>query len=145
MFLEKIKSFFSPKPAGNAPNICILIIEDSEVDQKVAVAAVTRGGYKAISAYDGQTGLKIARESLPDLIIMDYNLPDSKGPEICRILKSEEKTRRIPVLFLTSMDSPGSILDCYEQGGINYLAKPVDPKFLLKQIDQALKDKDLED
>ncbi len=121
--------------------ISILIIEDNEVDQRVASAAVERGGYTVLKAYNGQTGLEMARLHSPDLIILDYNLPDINGPEVCKILKSEDKTRTIPVLFLTSMTNPDSILDCYEYGGENYLSKPINPKFLLKQIDLTLKDK----
>ena len=139
MFWHRFKDFFAAKPDKSA--VRILVIEDNEVDQKIACAAVERGGYHAFKAYDGKTGLAMAQTLLPDLIILDYNLPDSKGPDICKVLKVDETTRRIPVLFLTSMNSPGTIIDCYEQGGENYLAKPVNPKFLLKQIDQALKDR----
>jgi CheY-like chemotaxis protein len=135
---QRVKTFISPK--SSQKNIRILVIEDNEVDQKIACAAVERGGYSAFKASDGKSGVEMAQTLLPDLIILDYNLPDSKGPQICQALKVNEATSRIPVLFLTSMDSPGSIIDCYEQGGSNYLAKPVNPKFLLKQIDQALKD-----
>lgn len=131
--------FFSNPP--DKKHIKILVIDDSEVDMKVACAAIERGGYSTLKAFDGKTGLSMIKEHLPDLVILDYNLPDFKGPDICKTLKIDATTGRIPVLFLTSMDSPGSIIDCYEQGGENYLAKPIDVKFLLKQIDEALKDK----
>ena len=139
MVFDKFKQMFSG--ACDHKHIKILVVEDNEVDMKVACAAVERGGYSALKAYDGKTGLSMSKEFLPDLIILDYNLPDCKGPDICKTLKGDTSTSRIPVLFLTSMSSPGSIIDCYEQGGENYLSKPINPKFLLKQIDQALKDK----
>ena len=139
MIFNKIRRMLKG-PSGN-DHIKILIIEDNEVDMKVACAAVERGGYSTFRASDGKTGLSMTRQFLPDLIILDYNLPDYKGPEVCKALKIDTATSRIPVLFLTSMTSPGSIIDCYEQGGENYLAKPINSKFLLKQIDQALKDK----
>lgn len=133
------------KPTPDNKGIRILIIDDSPVDQKIASQAVLKGGYTALTAGDGKTGIQMAKEHLPDLIILDYNLPDINGPEICKALKAEEATNRIPVLFLTSMTSPGSIIDCYEQGGENYLSKPINPKFLLKQIDQALKDRKIKE
>lgn len=139
MVFEKIRGAF--KVPNGHKHIKVLVIEDNEVDMRIACAAVERGGYSALKAYDGQSGLSMTKEFLPDLIILDYNLPDCKGPDICKTLKTDAATGRIPVLFLTSMTSPGSIIDCYEQGGENYLAKPINPKFLLKQIDQALKDK----
>ncbi len=145
MLWQKIKGLFGANGARIGieakKNIRILIIEDNEVDQKIACSAVEHGGYVALKAYDGTTGISMARQFLPDLIILDYNLPDTKGPEVCKILKGDQNTSRIPVLFLTSMDSPGSIINCYEEGAENYLAKPVNPKFLLKQIDQALQDR----
>ncbi len=121
--------------------ITILVIEDNEVDQRMACAALERGGYQALKAYDGKTGLELAKQHLPGLIILDYNLPDTKGPELCKILKNHYDTQHIPVLFLTSMDTPDSIIDCYEQGGENYLSKPISSKDLLKQIELTLKDR----
>ena len=141
MFWDQIKKIYTFEKRKQQ-DIRILVIEDNEIDQRVACAAVKRGGYSVLQAYNGKTGLEMAKEFLPNLIILDYNLPDINGPEVCRTLKFNNLTNRIPVLFLTSMDSPGSILDCYEQGGANYLAKPVNSKFLLQQIDQALKDKE---
>ena len=142
MVLEKIKQIFRG-PTPDNKHIKILVVEDNEVDMKVACAAIDRGGYSAIKAYDGKTGLEMVQSRLPDLIILDYNLPDIQGPEICKILKGDNATRHIPVLFVTSMDSPGSVIDCYEKGGENYLYKPIKPKFLLKQIEQTLQDRKL--
>lgn len=140
MVLEKIKEIFS-QPVPNNQHIKILVIEDNLVDMKIACEAIRRGGYSAVQAFDGKTGIEKAQALLPDLIIMDYNLPDSTGPQNCRILKHDDHTKHIPVLFLTSMSSPSSVIDCYEQGGENYLYKPIKPKFLLKQIEQTLKDR----
>jgi DNA-binding response OmpR family regulator len=131
---------FAPKAPDNK-HIKILIIEDSEVDQKLVSTTVIRGGFTSLSAYEGNAGFILAKENKPDLIILDYNLPDIKGPVVCKMLKSEEQTKHIPVLFLTSMDTPGSIINCYEEGGENYLSKPINAKFLLEQINLALKDK----
>lgn len=138
--LTKILEKFSSKPPDNK-HIKILIIEDSEVDQKLVATTVTRGGYTAISAFEGNAGFVMAQENSPNLIILDYNLPDIKGPVVCKMLKNNDKTKNIPVLFLTSMDTPGSIINCYEEGAENYLSKPINPKFLLEQIIIALKEK----
>ena len=139
MILRKLASLFRHLPDNKY--IKILVIEDNPVDQKVACAAIEKGGYSILQASNGKIGLQMAQESLPDLIILDYNLPDIKGPELCKSLKADTATNRIPILFLTSVSSPGSIIDCYEQGGYNYLAKPIQPKFLLKQIEEALKER----
>ena len=136
-----IKKIINPQvEAPDRRNIKILVIEDAQVDMRVAVAAIERGGFTAITAVDGQTGLQKALDENPKMIILDYNLPDINGPQVCLQLKHNPHTQHIPVLFLTSQTAPNSVMDCYEQGADNYLAKPVSPKLLLKHIEQVLKD-----
>ena len=104
----------------------------------MACAAIERGGYTALKA-DGKSGFEMAKEQKPHLIILDYNLPDIKGPEVCKLLKAHMDTHHIPVLFLTSLTDPDNVINCFEQGE-NYLAKPISINLLLKQIDSILKD-----
>src|SRR5580700_8495384 len=120
--ISKILSIFKPKIAQK--NIKVLVIEDTEVDQRVACAAIEMGGYTALKANDGKSGFELAKAEKPDLIILDYNLPDIKGPEVCKLLKTHYDTQHIPVLFLTSLTGPDHVIDCFEQGE-NYLAKPI--------------------
>lgn len=138
MLFNQIINIFKPKVDNK--HITILIIDDTEVDHRVASAAVERGGYSVLKAYNGKTGIALAQEHKPSLILLDYMMPDILGPEVCNILKANESTKNIPVLFLTSMDTPDSIINCYQEGGENYLAKPISPKLLLKQIQLILKD-----
>ena len=135
--IDKIKSIFKPKILQL--NVKILVIEDTAVDQRVACAAIERGGYIALTANDGKTGFELAKEAKPQLIILDYNLPDIKGPELCKLLKAHMDTSHIPVLFLTSLTGPDNVINCFEQGE-NYLAKPISVNLLLKQIELILKD-----
>jgi len=136
--IGKFFSIFKPKIAPK--NIKILVIDDTEVDRRLACAAVEQGGYVSLRASDGKSGLEIAKQQKPDLIILDYNLPDIQGPDVCRLLKAHQDTQKIPVLYLTSMTAPENVINCYEQGE-NYLAKPISIKLLLKQIDFILKNK----
>src|ERR1700690_1615952 len=117
--LEKFLSIFKPKAIHK--EIKVLVIEDTEVDQRVACAAIERGGYTALKANNGKSGFELAKEQKPNLIILDYNLPDIKGPEVCKLLKAHLDTTDIPVLFLTSMTGPDNVINCFEQGE-NYLA-----------------------
>jgi len=134
---ENLKSIFKPKEAQK--HIKVLVIEDSDVDQRIARAAIEKGGYTALVASDGKAGFEIAKAEKPKLIILDYNLPDTKGPDLCRMLKAHLDTQYIPVLFLTGMTDPDQVVNCFEQGE-NYLAKPISINLLLKQIDSILKD-----
>jgi DNA-binding response OmpR family regulator len=135
--LSKIISIFKPRTLQK--HIKVLVIEDAEVDQRMACAAVERGGYTAIKANNGKSGFELAKEERPQLIILDYNLPDIKGPELCKLIKAHSDTHHIPVLFLTSLTDPDYVVNCFEQGE-NYLSKPISIDILLKQIDSILKD-----
>jgi len=134
--LSKILSIFKPKVPQK--HIKVLVIEDTAVDQRLACAAVERGGYTALKANDGRSGFELAKKEKPDLIILDYNLPDIKGPEVCKLLKTHDDTQQIPILYLTSLTGPDNVINCFKQGE-NYLAKPISGKLLLKQIDLILK------
>ena len=135
--LSKILSILKPSQTLQK-HIKVLVIEDTEVDQRLACAAIEQGGYTALKANNGLSGFELAKEQKPDLIILDYNLPDIKGPEVCKRLKMHADTNHIPVLFLTCLTSPDDIIKCFEQGE-NYLAKPISSRLLLKQIDSILK------
>jgi len=135
--LSKIISIFKPKTLQR--HIKVLVIDDAEVDRRVAIAAIEKGGYTALFAIDGRSGFEMAKAEKPNLIILDYDMPDIKGPEVCRLIKANPGTAHIPVLFLTSLTDPDYVVNCFEQGE-NYLSKPISVGLLLKQIDSILKD-----
>ncbi|MDE1921693.1 MAG: response regulator [Candidatus Omnitrophica bacterium] len=135
--LSKVFSIF--KPRAQQKHIKVLIIEDTEVDMRLACSAVEKGGYTALKAYDGKSGFERALAEKPHMIILDYMLPDIKGPDVCKLLKAHLDTSTIPVLFLTSMTDPDYVVNCFEQEG-DYLSKPISVNLLLKHIDAILKE-----
>src|ERR1044072_1193514 len=104
MCFHKFLSIFLPKRA--AKNVKILVIDDGEVDSRVTCSALEQGGYTALKANRGTIGFELAKKEQPQLIVLDYNLPDMTGPDLCKLLKMHDTTQRIPVLFLTSMETP---------------------------------------
>jgi CheY-like chemotaxis protein len=138
--LSLIKSWFK-KSENPSSLIKILVIEDSPVDQKVAQKAIEKGGYHVLIANNAQEGIELAKTHIPDLIILDFQLPDMKGTDVCLRLKHISTTAEIPVLFLTGQDSDANVLDCYEKGAENYLSKPISPSLLSKYINDILRDK----
>jgi CheY-like chemotaxis protein len=133
---SKLMSRFD-KPRDPQKHIKVLVIDDTEVDRRLACAAIERGGYTALNAVDGYSGIELAKQEKPNMIILDYNLPDLKGPEVSDLLKTHNETKNIPILFLTSLNAPDNVIDCFETGE-NYLTKPISIKMLLKNIDDIL-------
>ena len=122
----------------NQPSATILVVDDSETDRTFINRLLTKKGYKILSAENGQTALQMAKGFLPDLIVLDYMLPDISGPEVCKTLKSLPATQNIPVIFLTSLDTPVSVIECFKEGADIFLSKPVKTDELLQQIKLSL-------
>jgi two-component system phosphate regulon response regulator PhoB len=112
----------------------ILIVEDERALTDVLVYNLEREGYEAIVAHDGQEGLRRAQTLLPDLIILDLMLPVLGGLEICRELRSGERTREIPIVMLTAKAEESDQLVGFSLGADDYVTKPFSVKVLLQRI-----------
>jgi two-component system alkaline phosphatase synthesis response regulator PhoP len=120
------------------PKKKILVVDDSELDRTFVDKALCRR-YQVITADCGKSGIAAARQNKPDLILLDYMMPDMKGPEVCHALKSDAATENIPVVFLTSLGDAASMVDGFEEGAENYLTKPIGKRDLLSQVAQRLR------
>jgi len=116
-----------------------LVVDDDETVVKTIRPLLINHGYSVLTANNGETGLEIARTQKPDLIILDVILPGIKGREVCHELKSDPKTRNIPVIFLTAKDSPDDEAAELQAGALAHLVKPVDHKELLATLDRILR------
>ena len=101
----------------------ILIIEDEATLQKALQEVLTAEGYNTLSALDGLRGLEMAREENPELILLDIILPKMDGFEVLEALKSEEKTKSIPVIILTNLSDVSDIQKALDLGATTYLVK----------------------
>lgn len=95
-------------------------------------------GFKVLTAKDGQEGLDKARKENPDLIILDLMLPRIDGYKVCRMLKFDEKYKKIPVIIYTARAQEADEKLGYEVGADAYMTKPFDPKKLLARINELL-------
>ena len=116
----------------------ILIIDDDETLIKIIRPILISHGFSVLTSTTGEDGLQIARLQKPDLIILDVILPGIKGREVCKELKRDEKTKNIPVVFLTAKDSEDDIKAEIEVGGETHLTKPVHAKALISTIQNIL-------
>lgn len=111
----------------------ILAVEDDTAIQAL-LRAVLGPIYNLKIAGDGATALLAAAEVEPDLVLLDVILPDMDGREVCRRLKGNTRLAAVPVIFLTSLSDPAHEVEGLEAGGIDYLAKPINPAILKVRV-----------
>jgi len=116
----------------------ILIIEDN-VDTRRFLEAMLAKEFEVIVAENGVIGIDYARNKQPDIILLDIMLPILSGYDACSLLKKDEKTSRIPVLFLTAKNSIADITHGLAAGADDYIPKPFDYKELLARIKTRLR------
>ncbi len=118
----------------------ILSVEDDPMMQKLLQTALVAAGYEFRLSEDGRSALAVALSEKPDLILLDVNLPDMTGIEICRALKAEPKTRHIPVLMLTGEAREiVTRVEGLDVGAEDYMFKPISPRVLIARISSILK------
>tara|TARA_B100001175_G_scaffold202612_1_gene172023 strand:- start:222 stop:959 length:738 start_codon:yes stop_codon:yes gene_type:complete len=117
----------------------ILIIEDEKSQQEILNYNLKTDGYKILQAYDGDNGLLLVEEEKPDLIILDWMLPNISGIEICRQLKSQKDTKSIPIIMLSARAEETDKVKGLETGADDYLEKPYGIKELKARIKVQLK------
>jgi two-component system, OmpR family, alkaline phosphatase synthesis response regulator PhoP len=123
------------------PKESILVVEDEEDILELVKYNLAKEGYRVSGATSGEVGLKTARSSLPDLIVLDLMLPGIDGLEVCKILKNDSKTQHIPVIMLTAKSEDSDIITGLEIGADDYLAKPFTPKVLIARVRTVLRRK----
>ena len=112
----------------------VLVVEDDPELNELLGAYVQIAGFEYDAAQRGAEALTAARDHHPSLILLDVMLPDFDGFEVCRRLKSEESTRRIPVVMLTALDREEHRRQGIQCGACRYLTKPFDPDQLIEAI-----------
>ena len=117
----------------------ILLIDDDATNLAVLVDYLAEHGFQLMVARDGETGLRLAREHCPDLVLLDVQLPGVNGFEVCRLLKADEDTREISVLFMTSSTGTGDKVQGFEVGGLDYITKPFQQEEVLARVTTHLR------
>jgi phosphate regulon transcriptional regulator PhoB len=117
----------------------ILVVDDEADLVKVVKYNLEREGWKVQAAGDGASGYEAARRGLPDLIVLDLMLPGMDGLEVCRKLRAEPRTARIPIVMLTAKGSESDRIVGLEMGADDYLAKPFSPRELVARVKAVLR------
>ena len=120
----------------------ILIVDDTETNIDILLELLG-DEYDVMVALSGAGALEIAKEEKIDLILLDIMMPEMDGYEVCQILKSDNSTKDIPVIFITAKTDEDSIEKAYEVGGIDYVTKPFKPRELLVRVKTQISLRDL--
>ena len=115
----------------------ILIIEDEATLHRALLEFLTDEGFSVLSAMDGEEGVKLTKSKKPDLILLDIILPKKDGYEVLDEIKSNDETKKIPVILLTNLESAQDIQKAFEKGATTYLVKS---SYKLEDIVKKIKD-----
>ncbi len=131
-------------PKARTPNR-VLVVDDSDFIHKLVRVRLRQEGLEVSSEFEGMRAVERAAADLPDLILLDIDLPGLDGYEICRLLKEHPATRSIPVIFLTGTSSTDSKVRGLDLGAVDYVTKPFDEVELRARVRAALRTKRLQD
>lgn len=123
----------------------ILVIDDSPDALAVVQVRLAKEGVQVVCAEGGLAGLDAARSEKPDLILLDLDMPDLSGFEVCRALKADPELCMIPVLFLSGSSTPEDKVKGLDLGAVDYVTKPFDAFELRARVRAALRTKHLQD
>jgi DNA-binding response OmpR family regulator len=116
----------------------ILIVDDAPNNLRLLSTMLKSHGYQVRQSINGQLALRAAQLNPPDLILLDISMPQMNGYEVCKHLKSIEKTRDIPIIFISALDQELNKVKAFEIGGVDYVTKPFHLKEVLMRVQHQI-------
>lgn len=126
-------------------NTHILVVDDNKENLKVVSNYLKDKGYKIALALDGKNALNILETNKIDLILLDIMMPEMDGFEVCEIIKSNDKTEEIPIIFLTARTETDDIVKGFQLGGVDYITKPFRKEELYARVNNHVQLKQVRD
>jgi putative two-component system response regulator len=111
----------------------ILLVDDDPTNLRI-MERTLRDNYTICTAANAEEAIDMLQERAPALVILDVMMPDVSGIDVCKMMKSTERLREVPVIFLSSCDKADDYGKGYHAGGVMYMAKPVRPAQLLQMV-----------
>ena len=123
----------------------VLVVDDQVFTQKILAIQLKKCGLEHIQALSGGEGIDKSKSCAPDLITLDYMMPDMNGLEVLKALKSDPKTSNIPVMMLSGMDNPEFKEDILKNGAMMFINKPIVGNHLINMIKFIMIKKEISD
>jgi signal transduction histidine kinase len=112
----------------------ILVVDDTPANLQLLNSTLIEQGYQILPAISGKVALNVVEKMLPDLILLDINMPNMNGYEVCEHLKANERTRHIPVIFVSALSETFDKLKAFSVGGVDYVTKPFQTEEVLARV-----------
>jgi two-component system sensor histidine kinase/response regulator len=106
------------------PKANVLIVDDTPANLQLLGGLLRDAGYKARPAPSGKIALQAAAAELPDLVLLDINMPEMDGYEVCAKFKADEKLKNVPIIFISALTETDDKLKAFDAGGVDYVTKP---------------------
>ena len=119
---------------ASTPRIEIMVVEDTPASLELLSQLLSQAGYSVRPAPDGRMALRSAQARPPELILLDIRMPGIDGYEVCQRLKADDRTRDIPVIFLSALREEGNTVRGFELGAVDFIAKPYLPEEVLARV-----------
>ena len=117
----------------------VCIIEDEEDIREILTLQLQRDGYETISAESGEEGIRLVREQVPSLVLLDLMLPGVDGLDVCRSLREAKETKDIPIIMITARGEEADIVTGLEMGADDYITKPFSPRVVMSRVKTVLR------
>lgn len=127
---------------GKPPKV--LVVDDNPSNVDILKTRLSVHGYEILTATDGEQALRIARESRPDLILLDIMMPKLDGIEVCSRLKSDPELPFVPIIVMSAKSNPEDVVQALEAGADEYLSKPINQTALVARVKSMLRIKELQ-
>ncbi len=112
----------------------VLIVDDVESNRMILGEIIQNMDCSSVLAENGKQALEMVKEYNPQLVLTDISMPGMDGYELCRVLKEKEKTKDIPVIFISAYDNPNDMVDGFRLGGADYITKPFIPEVVQARV-----------
>ena len=134
-----IESCTKPDSSAAGQPASILVVDDTPANLQVLAGMLKDRGYKVRPVPSGKLALQAARHDPPDLILLDINMPDMNGYEVCEQLKADDKLKGIPIIFISALTEQLDKVKAFAIGGVDYLTKPFQMEELHARVETHLK------
>lgn len=118
--------------------VSILIVEDNTTNMRVLMDFLGDKGYNFLVAQDGAKGVRVALRRKPDLILLDINLPELNGYDVCKTIRQHEETKNTPIVFMSALSRKDAQHLTTEAGGNDYLPKPFQKNEVIEMVETHL-------